>query len=226
MPSVGKRNKFLWWAGIFLAGLSALASPTFLPLPVLLLALYFNWRLPPARSAGLRLGLATLIGTFLLEFGAGLNNFVLNEAQPALFHPQLIPDLIISIGVYSAWWLVWWFLLRRFAFRTGEVFWLTGLYGVLIEQLGKVFIAGLQTFPLGLLMWLYVAVAYGSAMGLAHQLAGDAFTAQRRAWWKGLLAWAGLLVTTFATSILWGGLLDLLQFLPPEKLPMRSFPFW
>ena len=201
-------------------------APVLLPYPLFVGAYLGGWRLPLKGMPGVRLLLSTLVCTMLLEFGAWLGSYLNNETEPALFHPQLIPDLLSALGVYAAWWLTWWLALRRYRFTAPQVFVTTGLYGVLIEQQGQVFIAGLQAFPLGILMWLFVALAYGSTMALAFFLVRDSFSAERDHWLKYPLAWAGLFVLTMVTSLVWGFVLQFLDIMPPKKFPMQDYPLW
>lgn len=49
----------------------------------------------------------------MLEPGAWTHNFIRDAAEPALFHPQLLPDLLMAAGFHAGWWLAWWWLLRR-----------------------------------------------------------------------------------------------------------------
>ena len=205
---------------------ACLNAPVLLPFPLLVLVYFTGWRLPPRWRPPLRLFLATAASTLVLEAGAWLDNFLRNAPAPALFHPQLIPDLVASVGVYSAWFLTWWLALRYYRFTTAEVFVTTGLYGVLIEQQGKIFLAGLKTFPTGLVLWAFVALAYGATMALAVQLGGEGFPGTRRHWAKYPLTWLGLVVTTFVTSWIWGLILMAVRFAPPKQLPMREHPFW
>ncbi|HEY3857838.1 MAG TPA: hypothetical protein VGO67_25925 [Verrucomicrobiae bacterium] len=206
--------------------LGALNSPALLPYPLFVLAYLCDWRLPLIKSPAVRLLLSTMLCTFMLECCAWLNEYVKNTAQPALFHPQLIPDLLLSIGVYAAWWLTWWLALRFYRFTTRQVFFTTGLYGVLIEQQGKIFIAGLQTMPKGAVLWLFIFVVYGSTMALAFFLVRDSFVASRDHWIKFPLAWIALFIFTFATSIIWGFGIGALHIILPKKLPLRTHPFW
>jgi hypothetical protein len=207
--------------------LASINSPVLLPYPLFVLAYLRGWRLPIKGVPALRLLISVLLSTFVLEFGAWLDNFMRNNPEPALFHPQLIPDLIIGVGVYSAWWLTWWLALRRYQFTVRQVFITTGLYGVLIEQQGKVFIAGLQALPLGLLFWLFVFTAYGSTMALAYFLVHESFTAQQDRWHKYLLAWCTLFLLTVVSTLIWSLLIEqTLNLIPPKKLPMQNHPFW
>ncbi len=130
--------------------LACINSPVLLPYPLLVLAYLRGWRLPVSGVPWQRL----LLCTFVLEITAWLDNYLRNDPSPALLHPQLIPDLIYSVGVYAAWWLTWWWVLRRYRFTTLQVFLTTGLYGVILEQQGKIFLAGLAAMPAGLLLWL------------------------------------------------------------------------
>jgi len=206
--------------------LACINSPVLLPYPLFVLAVLCGWRLPKISTPAVQLLFSTLICTLVLETSAWLDNFIRNASPPALFHPQLIPDLISSFGVYIAWWLTWWLILRRYHFTATQVFITTGLYGMLIEQQGKIFLAGLSTLPLGFVLWFFVAIVYGSTMALAFFLVRDSFTATHDGWKKYLLAWGGLFIFTIATSLAWGIILQILPIIPPQKLPMWSYPLW
>jgi hypothetical protein len=223
---MSKKRKIIFACSGILVLLGSIGSPVLLPYPLFVLAYLRNWHLPLKGSPALRLLLSTMFSTAILETGAWLDNYLKNSPAPILLHPQLIPDLIISIGIYAAWWLTWWFLLRKYHFTTLQVFITTGLYGVLIEQQGRLFLTGLRTMPLGMLMWLFVFIAYGSTMALAFFLVHDSFSGLKDHWVKYLLAGVGLFVLTCVTSIVWGRLLNGLHIIPPQKLPMRNYPLW
>ncbi len=206
--------------------LGSLNLPALFPYPLFTLAYLRRWRLPKFGTPAVQLLVSTLLCTMILEFSAWLNEYVKNVPEPALFHPQLFPDVLIAIGFYTAWWLAWWLALRRYHFTTAEVFITTGLYGVLMEQQGRIFLVGLQTFPVGLIWWLFVFVAYGSTMALAFWLVRDRFTSTRDHWIKYPLTWGGLFVLSFVTSIAWGIVLTVLNMIPAKKLPIRYFPLW
>jgi hypothetical protein len=226
MDDMSRKGKIVFGLSGLLVLLACAQSPVLLPYPLFVLAVLCGWRLPKVSTPAVGLLLSTWMSTAVLEVSAWLDNFVRNSPDPALFHPQLIPDLVISLGVYGAWWLTWWLMLRRYHFTIWQVFITTGMYGVLIEQGGAVFLAGLKAFPGGLLVWLLVAVAYGSTMALAFYLVRDRFTSTRDHWLKYLWAWGALLALTITISLLWGWVLDGLGVIPPEKLPMRDYPFW
>lgn len=120
----------------------------------------------------------------LLEFLAWFSNYQEANPNPALFHPQLIPDLLLGIGFYSGWVLAWWLILQRWQFSILEVFILQGLYGIVFEQDGAILLAGISQFPLGLVLWLYVFIVYGSTMALACLPFRNAFPNQKSSRWK------------------------------------------
>lgn len=206
--------------------LACLDSPVLLPYPLLVLAYLLGWKLPIRGTPPFRLLVSTMASTLILESSAWLNEYLKNTPQPALFHPQLIPDLIMGLGFYAAWWLTWWLVLRRYHFTTPQVFITTGLYGILMEQQGRIFFAGLQAMPAGLLLWLFVFVVYGSTMALAFWLVRGDHASTRGHWSKYIFAWLGLFIFSFATSLAWGFILQILNFHPIEKLPIREHPFW
>lgn len=112
-----------------------------------------------------------LVSGVMTEFLAWLNNYLKEAEEPALFHPQLIPDLIIGVGFYGGWALAWGITLRWFRFRVVEAFLVTGFQGIFFEQLGAVFrvmMAEFESNPLlALILGFYVFVVHGSIVGLA-----------------------------------------------------------
>lgn len=218
-----------WWIAAVVGTLASLGAPVLAPFPLLVLSRLRGWRLPERLSPASRLLLATVVAGLLLETGAWAHNLMRATPEPALFHPQLFADLLIGFGFYLGWWLAWWLLARRFRFTVREVFVVTALYGVLIEQQGRVFLAGLSTLPAGVLLWLFVALAYGSTMALAWTWAGDPWPpkpgAPRRRR-KYPLAWIALFAGSTLLTILWNLPIEALHLLPPKRLPMAEHPFW
>jgi hypothetical protein len=167
----------------------------------------------------------TVICGLLLETFAWLSNYIERNPNPALFHPQLLPDLLIAIGIYAAWGVAWWLGLRRFRFTLPAVYIVTGLYGVLIEQSGAVFQMGLATFPIGIIFWLYVFVAYGATMALAFLPFRHLFTAENNRWYKYVVMFIAIFACTFAIFYVWNAFLDALQVIPPKR-PIGESPLW
>ena len=119
----------------------------------------------------LHLFILFLLSGSLTEILAWIGNFLKGAQEPALFHPQLIPDLILGIGFYGGWAIAWLIAFRWFRFTLLEAFVVTGFQGIFFEQLGSVFLEMLTLFPsnpfLSLLLGAYVFVVHGSITGLA-----------------------------------------------------------
>lgn len=92
---------------------ASIGAPVLLPYPPPVSSLRRGWRLPAGIPDGRRLLIATLAACLVLEPGAWAHNFIRDAAEPALFHPQLLPDLLMAAGFHAGWWLAWWWLLRR-----------------------------------------------------------------------------------------------------------------
>lgn len=168
-----------------------------------------------------------LVG-FLTETLAWAGSTLARAEQPALLHPQLLYDLLLSPGIYAAWAVGWIVLTRRWRFTLAEVFALQGIYGVFIEQQGAVFLKGLQVMPLGLVLWLYVFVVYGSAAGLAYlPFENDLASPQARpSRWKLPAALVVQFVMTAVVAIGWSLLLGALGVNIPEPKPIWQAPLW
>jgi len=170
--------------------------------------------------------LATLLVGVLTECLAWLGSYLAHDPQPALLHPQLAYDLLLSPGIYAAWALAWMLAGRHFAYRLRHVFVLQGVYGVFVEQQGAVFLKGLAALPEGLILWLYVFGVYGSAMGLAAllwppHLLGEG---RSRGWLRFPAALLLNLALTAVTALGWGLLLMPLPV--PEPRPIWEAPLW
>ncbi len=79
--------------------------------------------------------------------------------------------LVYFGAFYAGGGLAWVLLFRFFRFTLSQVFVTHGFLGVLLEQEGAVFLSGLITMPLGLVVWLYTFLVYGSTVGIAYLLA-------------------------------------------------------
>jgi hypothetical protein len=175
----------------------------------------------------LRFALTVLLCGMLLELTAWTGNYLQDPAQPALFHPQLIPDLLLGFGFYSGWALGWLLLSRWFRFSLPQIVVLMGVYGVIVEQNGAVLLAGLAALPLGIWLWLYVFAAYGGTVGMAYLLAGGEQIPMgaRTHWVKYVLAFAVIYVFVQVTFAIWGLLMQNAGLIPPPR-PMREAPFF
>jgi len=171
--------------------------------------------------------LMVLVG-FLTETLAWGGSYLARAEQPALLHPQLFYDLLLSPGIYAAWAVGWIVLTRRWRFSLVEVFIVQGIYGVFLEQQGAVFLKGLEAMPLGLVLWVYVFVVYGSAAGLAYlPVAADLPAARARASrWKIPAALVIQFVTTAVVAMGWTVFLGALGIAVPDPKPIWQAPLW
>jgi hypothetical protein len=179
--------------------------------------------LPPTVLSAVLFVLAGL----LTETLAWASSYLANEAEPALLHPQLFADLILAVPLYGSWGLTWMLLRRRWDFTLRSTIVLMGLYGILVEQLGAVFITGLLAMPVGLLLWTYVFAVYAALAGLAVLPLEPRLRrpGAPRGRWTPVVAFAALLVVSTAIMLLMGELLPVEEWLP-EKRPIREHPFW
>ncbi|OGO10311.1 MAG: hypothetical protein A2Y93_13215 [Chloroflexi bacterium RBG_13_68_17] len=178
------------------------------------------WPLAPTLLA------LTLASGLLTESLAWLGSYLAQDPEPALLHPQLLVDLILSPGIYAGWALAWLAAFRLYRYSLADVFVVQGIYGVFIEQQGAVFLQGLRSLPVGLLLWVYVFLVYGSAMGLAYlPVAHPMASPERRRGWARLpLALAAGLLGTILSSLVWMALLHVLGVTIPARRPIWEAP--
>lgn len=120
-----------------------------------------------------------VLSGLLTETLAWIGEFLAHNPEPALLHPQLIPDLILAVGMYAGWTAAWAVITRFYRVSVTAVFLTTGFFGVVVEQDGAMLQASLQIMvddPLEGLFWLiYVFLVYGSFMGIAYLLVEGEF---------------------------------------------------
>lgn len=171
---IGSRRGWLTVAGA-LPLLGLLNNPPDAMLPIFTIFVGLWWVRDHLQRATDRLRLPWWTVFPITMIGAGLLTEVLSwwssaaagEAQPGGFHPDFVPNLLLSVIFYSSWTIAWIVLRTRYGYSVPEMFVYQGLYGVLVEQFGAVFIAGLLGLPAGLLVWVYVVLVYGSVAGIA-----------------------------------------------------------
>jgi hypothetical protein len=201
------------------------------PTPLIYVAFVALWllrpalMLPPANPRPARFAVALVAAGLALEMLAWLSNFLKCSPQPAMMHPQLAPDLLLGLAFYGAWAAAWLLLLRRYSFTPAQMFVTQGIFGVLVEQQGGIFIAGLATMPLGLLLWLYVFAVYGSGAGIAALVAGVPGPGARGGRWRFPLALLLIAVIAWPTLLAWSGLAQGVGLLPAHA-PICERPLW
>jgi len=217
-----------------LPGLLTRPHDTMLPIYTLFVAAVFLRR-PVETIAGrshlphgLAFGLLVLLCGVLAEILAWASSYLSADPEPALLHPQLAYDLLLSPMVYGGWAISWPLLMHRWSFRLEEVFVVQGLYGILLEQQGAILRQGLATLPWGLVLWAYVFLVYGSAIGLAYLPFERTYAADARprGWIRLPIALGVLLVLTVVSSLGWGLLLQVLGVTVPDPRPILEAPLW
>jgi len=137
---------------------------------------------------------------WIAELLAWSNEYLARDPHPALFHPQLAPDLLLVSGLFLGWAAAWLVAFRIAVYPLRVVFIANGLLGVVIEENGAVaraVLAALGTNPLqSLIMALYVLALYGAVPGLAMLgLEPRLATSTRRGWWRVPVAMALVFVS-------------------------------
>ena len=181
--------------------------------------------------ASLQFFILFLLSGSLTEVLAWISNYLKEAPEPALFHPQLIPDLILGIGFYGGWAIAWLLAMRWFRFTLFEAFVVTGLQGIFFEQLGAVFVQMIAVFAsnplLSIFLGVYVFAVHGSVTGLAFAPLASRFEepSKSRHWARfpvviGLMVSLAFLGTWLISTctLLFGGL--------PEKRSIVEHPFW
>jgi hypothetical protein len=213
-----------------------LSSPPDSMLPIYSLFVVAVFARRPFEAAAVRLRISRPLAFALLVLASGLltetlawtSSYLARDPEPALLHPQLAYDLLLSPVVYGGWALAWPILMRRWQFTLAEVFSVQGVYGILIEQQGAVLRQGLASLPWGVVLWAYVFLVYGSAIGLAHLPFERAYAAddRRRGWLRLPMALIAMLLATIVSSLGLAGLLHFAGFKIPAPRPIWEAPLW
>jgi hypothetical protein len=191
-----------------------------------LAAAFARVRLPGA----VKFTLAVIVSGWLTEFFAWLGSYLKHDKDPALFHPQLIPDLILAIGFYGGWALAWLLVLRRWRFTLRGVFMVTGFMGIFVEQNGAVLaaiIASLANPLAAFILALYVFAVYGSIMGLPYLLNERDLpaTGQRAGWLKYPAILLGMFLGAKLLFLVVALIASALHLIPPRQ-PIWEHPFF
>jgi hypothetical protein len=212
VPLAAAPARSRWWTIAFAASgvvplLGMLQHP---PQTTLLIYSVFVGVLLVAPRAGLQGGAAGLTSPAAARFTAAMlaaglvaevlawfNEYAARKAAPALFHPQLVPDLILVSGLFLGWAAAWLGAASLYRFGLREVFVTTGVLGVAIEQNGAVMAGVVQLLTVNplqsLVMATFVFLVYGSITGLAFVAAESRLPRPpRRGWLKYPLACAFL----------------------------------
>jgi hypothetical protein len=204
-----------------LSMLSDPPDPTLLPYSLLVLAVFQRDRVRrwmgrvPGRPALKWLVWGSLCG-LLTEFMAWWGNYLARSPNPALFHPQLIPDLLLGVGFYLGALLAMLIAARRWRFTVAQIAIVFGLYGIFVEQDGAILTAMLALLPANpggsVFLGVYVFAVYAAFAGLAYLPVAPAIQrwTARRSWlqYAAVIVLLALLtrITFFALALVWDAL--------------------
>jgi len=166
----------LWALALGLAALGMAGNPMLLVYPLGLVVhltrrgwqrLVRGWPLFLAFvGSGLVFGLLT-------EVFAVLNNRSLPPEQRILLSPDPFRDLVYGVFYYLFFVAAWYLLLRLAAYSKREVFVLSGIFGILTEETGQVFLRVFTVPGIGVLYALVVATVYGIFPALAYTVSEE-----------------------------------------------------
>lgn len=121
------------------------------------------------------IGVGVLFG-LLTEVFAIIDNLPKPAEQRILLSPDPLNDIIFGFAYYlfviSAWYLV----LRRVRYTSIDVFIITGIYGIFVEETGQAFLRIFTEPVFGSLYALIVMFVYGIFPMLAHMLNVNRFS--------------------------------------------------
>ena len=167
----------------------------------------------------------------LVEVLAWMSNYLARQPKPALLHPQLIPDLILGVGVYSGLAVAWLFAFRYWRFSLASVFLVSGIFGIFAEQSGVVFaniVRGFYTDPFTVVFSaLYILVVYGSFPGVAYLAVGERLNhpKYRDTPLKYPVIWILQFLMSYPTTAIITILASLMRFIPQAR-PIWEHPFF
>jgi len=171
----------------------ALRTPQLWVFPLWFLAWFCRDRLRWVNAAPRWLsfiGAGTLLG-LLTECFAIAQNWSTPPEDRILLSPDPLQDLLLGFFYYLFVMTAWYAVARVYWYRPWEVFMLTGLYGICVEETGGVLLR--MTSVTGVLYALVVACVYGIFPMLALLLTRERF-AGRRTWRRFPWACAALFV--------------------------------
>ncbi len=154
---------------------------------------------------GVKFLIVETLFSLLVEGFVIIDNLPLPPDKRILFHPDPLMDLYLATGFYLAFAIGWKILLDRFDYDAKDVFILGGMFGIVIEQLGKIFLS-FNPF-----LWLYVFLVYGAIEAMGVVVAEDYFKNKER---KSLPFWKKFLLTgmtQFLSFIMGGGFIFILK---------------
>jgi hypothetical protein len=165
------KRVLLWTLGILLTVVGIANNPMLLIFPM--------WIFTYLKQATLRrwvkrvslsisfIGFGLFFG-LLTEAFAILNNRHLPPQKRILLSPDPVLDLAYGFVYYLMLILTWFALIKRFRYSRMEVFIITGMFGIMTEEVGQVFVRIFRAPVIGLLYTVIVSFVYGIFPMLAY----------------------------------------------------------
>jgi Zn-dependent protease with chaperone function len=116
----------------------------------------------------------------LTEVFAILNNRQLPPEQRILLSPNPWLDLVYGVFYYLMLIATWYGLIRAFTYSKSEVFVFTGIYGIMTEEVGQVFLRIFRVPVIGLLYAVIILFVYGIFPMLAYVVCEEKLAAPKR----------------------------------------------
>ncbi|MBN1562629.1 MAG: hypothetical protein JXA10_02240 [Anaerolineae bacterium] len=176
-------RRIMPWIAVAITLLNALEDPMWLAFSLWLLVYLLrarlrrwidHWSIPNAYIAlGVTFGL-------LVESFAILDNLDLPPDERILLNPNPIADLIMGAVYYTFVIVTWYLLLRRIAYTSRQVFLITGVFGIVVEQSGAILLGIIGSPIIGGLLALLVMCIYGMFPQMAYWLTVHQFSTERK----------------------------------------------
>jgi hypothetical protein len=183
---VGKelmRERLLWLLGLGLTVVGVRSNPMLLIFPMWIFTYLgrdrFRRLVRPLPASAAFIGCGMFFG-LLTEIFAILNNLHLPPEERILLSPSPALDLAYGIFYYLMLILTWYALIKVFTYSRAEVFIITGIYGIMTEEVGQVFLRIFRVPVVGLLYALIVACVYGIFPMLAYMVSEKKLASAKR----------------------------------------------
>lgn len=121
-----------------------------------------------------------LVFGLITETFAILNNRHRPPEERILLSPDPLHDLVFGVFYDLMLILTWWLLIRAMRYSKLEVVVITGLLGIMTEEMGQVFVRIFVVPVVGPLYALIVATVYGIFPMLAYLLSEPKFVSPKR----------------------------------------------
>ena len=93
---------------------------------------WLSW--PIIKPYVIKIPLPLLAKFAIIGFIVGLiTEYLVFLDQTGLFSGNLVNNLVLSLGIYNTFFIVWYFLLRKFEFSLPETFLTAGVFGIFFE---------------------------------------------------------------------------------------------